>query len=202
MNTSLRLLAVGLLSCSALLLLSGSSEAQMRGYRGRVVNRPVHPPGWDWWRIYPWSPYNYGRNPYNPIVYPDYPPYYPPYNPPYYPPYSYSDYQPPVYDPPVYGAVDSQQPVLVPHPSGRVATPPPDAAVIRLYIPDKFGDVWFDGVETESVGTTRYYVTPELPRDKALKYVVKASFKRDGVQVIKEQTVSVSPGKTAVVDFR
>src|SRR6516164_3893365 len=27
-------------------------------------------PGWDWWRIYPWSPYNAWRNPY----------WYPPYN--------------------------------------------------------------------------------------------------------------------------
>jgi hypothetical protein len=24
--------------------------------------------GWDWWRTCPWSPYNYGRNPYNPAV--------------------------------------------------------------------------------------------------------------------------------------
>jgi hypothetical protein len=45
---------------------------------------PNHMPGWDWWRIYPWSPYNYGRNPYNPIVYPyPYTPYYGSYSPSY-----------------------------------------------------------------------------------------------------------------------
>src|SRR5262245_50622074 len=50
------------------------------------ANQPNHMPGWDWWKIYPWSPYNYGRNPYNPIIYP---PYYPDYNPyPYGPDYS------------------------------------------------------------------------------------------------------------------
>ena len=47
---------------------------------------PSHMPGWDWWRTYPWSPYNYGRNPYNPIIYPypyPYPPYYGSYSPSY-----------------------------------------------------------------------------------------------------------------------
>src|SRR5690242_7879237 len=37
---------------------------------GPVGPIPRHMPGWDWWRTYPWSPYNYGRNPYNPIVFP------------------------------------------------------------------------------------------------------------------------------------
>jgi hypothetical protein len=51
---------------------------------GPVVPSPM--PGWDWWRIYPWSPYNYGRNPYNPIIYPypyPYVPYYGSYSPSY-----------------------------------------------------------------------------------------------------------------------
>jgi hypothetical protein len=50
---------------------------------------PRHPPGWDWWRTYPWSPYNAWRNPY---WYPPYNNYYP------YPPvqaYPYSYYQVP-----------------------------------------------------------------------------------------------------------
>jgi hypothetical protein len=55
-------------------------------------------PGWDWWRTYPWSPYNYGRNPYNPIrIYP-YPGY--PYNPVWVYPYSgYPDNSPPYIQP-------------------------------------------------------------------------------------------------------
>jgi uncharacterized protein (TIGR03000 family) len=155
-------------------------------------------PGWDWWRIYPWSPYNYGRNPYNPIIYPYPPPY--PYPYPYYsqPAVTYNVTPP---QEPLYGHADSEQQVLVPHPSGGVTTPPPDAAVIRLYIPDRFGTVSFDGVKTSSIGTTRYYVTPDLPGDKPLNYTVTASFKRDGETVSEERTVRVSPGKTAVVDF-
>jgi uncharacterized protein (TIGR03000 family) len=170
-----------------------------------AVVRPYHPPGWDWWRIYPWSPYNYGRNPYNPIRYPYYEPY--PVYVPNYMPYSYSApvtynvTSPPPYQEPVYGASDSPQQVLVPHPSGGVTTPPADAAVIRLYIPDEFGQVSFDGVKTSSIGTTRYYVTPSLPGDKSLRYVVTARFRRGGETVSEERTVRVSPGKTTVVDF-
>jgi uncharacterized protein (TIGR03000 family) len=208
---------VGVLSALALLLWANPSQAQVRGFRGRMVRpvRPVFPPnrmpGWDWWRIYPWSPYNYGRNPYNPAWYPY--PYTYPY--PVYTPYSYSAYVPPDVSNPVtypmtpptpsleniYGASDAPRQVLVPEPSGALKVPPADAAVIRLLLPDRFGEVWFDGVETESVGTTRYYVTPELPHDKSLRYVVKAKFRRGGETVTEERTVKVSPGKTAVVDF-
>lgn len=51
-----------------------------------VVNRPALPnpapnnrmPGWDWWRTYPYSPYNAWRNPYWYYPYTPYvvPPYY------------------------------------------------------------------------------------------------------------------------------
>jgi hypothetical protein len=58
-------LALALL-CSDLALPS-HAEATFRRGRYRPGPGPM-PPGWDWWRIYPWSPYNYGRNPYNPAV--------------------------------------------------------------------------------------------------------------------------------------
>ena len=61
MTRSARPFLIALLSGLAVLLLAGSCHAQ---YRGGV--RPFPPnrmPGWDWWRTYPWSPYNYGRNP-------------------------------------------------------------------------------------------------------------------------------------------
>ena len=60
-------------------------------------NRGDRMPGWDWWRTYPWSPYNAWKNPY----------WYPPYNGNYpYPPdaaYPYNPYpvSPPVPLPPV-----------------------------------------------------------------------------------------------------
>jgi uncharacterized protein (TIGR03000 family) len=202
MTRPVRTLLIALLSGLAVLLLAGPGRAQYRaGYVRPSPFPPNRMPGWDWWRIYPWSPYNYGRNPYNPIIYPYYVQPYPVYGPPP-PPVTYNITSPPAYDEPIYGAKDAQQPVLVPHPSGAVRVPPDDAAVIRLYIPDMFGEVSFDGVKTSSIGTTRYYVTPPLPNDKPLSYTVTANFRRDGETVSEERTVRVSPGKTAVVDFR
>ena len=99
MEKSVRVLAIVLLSTVALLLPAGSAEAQGPRGMGRAPLPPaVLPPnrmfGWDWWRTYPWSPYNYGRNPYNPAVVPY----------PYVVPYRYPVYNPyPIYNPyPVY----------------------------------------------------------------------------------------------------
>jgi uncharacterized protein (TIGR03000 family) len=202
MTRSARPVLVALFSGLAVLLLAGPGRAQLRTVYPRPSPFPPNRmPGWDWWRIYPYSPYNYGRNPYNPIIYPYYVDPYPVYAPPY-PPVTYNVTNPQPYDEPIYGAQDSPRQVLVPHPSGDVRVPPPDAAVIRLYIPDQFGQVSFDGVKTSSIGTTRYYVTPDLPNDKPLSYKVTANFRRDGEVVSEERKVRVSPGKTSVVDFR
>jgi uncharacterized protein (TIGR03000 family) len=152
-------------------------------------------PGWDWRRIYPWSPYNYGRNPYYPAVYPYVVPY------PVYSPYPATGYAP---NTPVgpgsaspAGYYTEQEPL--PDPTGRISSPPPNAALIRLYVPDEFAQVWFDGVQTSSVGTTRYYVTPEL--DKTYHYQVKARWRRNGQAVTEERRITVSPNQSAVVDF-
>ena len=77
MRKTLHFLVLALLSGGAFLW-TGASQAQDRGVRPlptRPPNyQPIFPPnrmpGWDWWRTYPWSPYNYGRNPYNPAWYP------------------------------------------------------------------------------------------------------------------------------------
>jgi uncharacterized protein (TIGR03000 family) len=203
MTSSARPLVLALVCGATLLLLAGTSHAQYRGYREPIATQN-HMPGWDWWRTYPWSPYNYGRNPYNPIRVPYIEPY-PVYTPMYQPygyPYSYGVPSTPTYDEPVWGHSDAQQQLLIPHPSGAVTVPPADAAIIRLYIPDRFGEVLFDGVQTSSYGTTRYYVTPDLPRDKTMKYTVTARFHRNGQPVTEEKTISVNPGRTSQVDFR
>ena len=99
MEKSVRVLATVLLSTVALLLPAGPAKAQRFPGIGRAPGSPaVLPPnrmyGWDWWRTYPWSPYNYGRNRYNPAVVPY----------PYVVPYRYPIYNPyPIYHPyPVY----------------------------------------------------------------------------------------------------
>jgi uncharacterized protein (TIGR03000 family) len=206
-----RFVTVALLTAAAVLLLADPCSAQFR--RLRPANRPIHQPGWDWWRIYPWSPYNYGRNPYNPAWVP-YPVPYPysyvrPY--PVYTPAPYASY---AYDTPpstsitsipgasyTYGAADADRQVLVPDPSGPLRTPPLDAAVIRLYVPDPNATVWFNGVKTSSIGTTRYYVTPDLPQGKPYHYEIRARWNRGNESMSEQRAISVSPGKTAVVDF-
>jgi hypothetical protein len=141
---------VALFGCVVVLALPNRAEAQIfrRGYYRGPVYRPApvyrpgidpaHLPGWDWWRTYPWSPYNYGRNPYNPAWVP-----YPVYYTQPYPVYVPSG--PTMYAGPSYpsnqgdGAMfpSSQgEPVVLPHPSGVVRVPPPDAAVIRVRVPD------------------------------------------------------------------
>lgn len=93
----------------ALITLAWPAPAEATVFRGRpytrAAYRPAYPanhmPGWDWWRIYPYSPYNYGRNPYNPIILPYPYPY----------PYPYVLPQPyPVYVP-SYGTASSGLPV-------------------------------------------------------------------------------------------
>jgi hypothetical protein len=76
-----------------------------------VVEHTRHMPGWDWRHIYPWSPENYGRNPYNPIVVP-YPYYVDPY---------------PVYTP-------APPPVTVPLPAQLSL--PTVTALLRVQVPN------------------------------------------------------------------
>jgi uncharacterized protein (TIGR03000 family) len=207
-RTRLPLLALAL-GCAALLTLPGTAEAQRRFYRPVVGFRPApnRMPGWDWRRIYPWSPYNYGRNPYNPIRFP-YVNYYPMYTP-YYTPYpGYMNYVPPYAGltnlvtsnyPPAQSPSGAQEPL--PEVTGPVTTPPAGGAIIRLSIPDAFGQVYFDGVQTSSIGTRRYYVTPALPGGRNFAYTVRATFNRNGQPVSEERRVVVAPGRTSVVNF-
>ena len=196
-------LLIGLLSVFAVTLVAHPAQAQRRFVRGRVFAGPVFPrnrmPGWDWWRTYPWSPYNYGRNPYNPAWY-AYP--YPVYAPEDYAAASGEAVMRAGYDAATLSDSETAQQVPLPEPSGQVKSPPAGAALIRLYIPDEYGTVAFDGVKTESIGTTRYYVTPELPGDRPLSYDVTAQFKRAGQTVSEERKVTVRPGKTTVIDLR
>ena len=157
--------------------------------------RPNRMPGWDWWRIYPYSPYNRGRNPYNPYVYPV------PY--PVYIPYASSDDDPDRLD-----AADgemaptSQGPtIVIPQPTGEVRTPPRDAGVVQVKVPEADAQVLFDGERTYTQGIKRYFVTPSLTEGKNNTYTVGARWKKDGETVTKERQVKVSPGQTSVVDF-
>ncbi len=173
------------------------------------LNRPGVLPGSDWWRIYPWSPYNAWRNPYwYPPYNPDYP-YPPPQAGPVIPPALPYGTTPPYYEPSVAApaAVPDGIPsephhvVLMPHPTGALSLPPPGAALILVRIPDFFGTVWFDGEKCSSLGTNRYYVTPELPSGKEYRYVVASEWNGPGGRQKEERRITVAPGRTTTVDF-
>src|SRR5262249_32876765 len=106
----------------------------------------------------------------------------------------------PSYPSPTYGASGSPDHVLVPNPTGRLETPPPNAALIRLSVPDPFAEVWFNGAKTTSSGTSRYYVTPELGGERHHSEVT-APCPRNGQAVTQTRQIAASPGKTAVVEF-
>ncbi|MBL8793430.1 MAG: TIGR03000 domain-containing protein [Planctomycetia bacterium] len=93
------------------------------------------------------------------------------------------------------------QDTQLPHASGALRTPPPGAALILVQVPEQFTPILFDGAKTTSVGTTRYYVTPELPMGKASVYTVTAVVNRNGQPVNEERQVSVSPGQSVTLDF-
>jgi len=179
-------------------------------------------PGQDWWKIYPWSNYNAWRNIY---WYPPYNTNYPfapnqfygngLYTPviPSYGIYGTGTVYPatPSYAPAV-GSPAPESPVLppetteapakaVPHPTGNVKVPPPNAGLIRVELPDAFGTVMFDGQKVSSTGTTRNYVTPELRGGQGASYMVTLVSHRDGQQILKQRQVNVTAGTTVTVDF-
>ncbi len=200
MNRLRSLFAAAVLGCVAVVFLAGPAAAQMMrpGPDRPSPYPPNRMPGWDWWRIYPWSPYNYGRNPYNPAIVP-YPYPYP------YPvpadasPYYTNDYLNGPSAPKL--AEDTNQHVLIPHETGPLRVPYPGTAVIQVRVPDQLAEVSFDDQKTSSIGQTRYFATPELPAGKTHRYTITASWKKDGKPVSEERQVEVTPGKTVHVDF-
>jgi uncharacterized protein (TIGR03000 family) len=192
-----RLLFLGLLSVATLLVMVEKSSAQFYGNRRFAVRRPYFPanrmPGWDWRRTYPWSAYNYGRNPYNPIIMPyAYPQPYPIYT-----PVPVGEQQGFVAQSP--GSPPQQE--EIPHPTGAINVPPANAALIEIQVPTEFAQVWFDNESSSSIGTSRYYVTPDLPAGKECHYDIKASWNVNGQVVTQERKITVQAGQTSKVDF-
>jgi uncharacterized protein (TIGR03000 family) len=215
---ALRSVRVGLLTGLVLLLVAGRCLARRWRWGGAVVRPPVGNIGrggiGPWWT---WPQYEH-------VI--DRSPYYERYGligpwwtwPQYqnvYTPYATSNAYPYPYPvPAVYGVappppntstqvnVDASSPsVPLPYPTGPTIKPPSDAALIRLKIPDRFGQVWFVGARTTTIGTTRNYITPPLLGDRPLLYDVRVSFDRNGEIINEDRTVTVSPGQTTIVDF-
>jgi uncharacterized protein (TIGR03000 family) len=218
MTKSPRFLIACMIAVAGLLNMASESQAQI--WRGRMARRSVYPPGWpnrmpgwDWkymypyverrsmyppgWDeryIYPWSPYNIGRNPYNPGYF-EYPPAYAGY-----PVNSASAVQSAGYQEPAYGTETAASQML-PDPTGAMTTAPPTAALIRIRVPDAFAEVEFDGVKTESVGRTRYYVTPDLTSDQPFSYEVTARWQGGEGLATETRKIEVRRGQITTLDF-
>jgi uncharacterized protein (TIGR03000 family) len=76
-----------------------------------------------------------------------------------------------------------------------------DYARVDVVLPDPQARVWFDGTLTNQTGTERVFNTPSLTMGAAYTYQVRASWMQGGQEVSHQRAVSVSPGRTTVVDF-
>jgi uncharacterized protein (TIGR03000 family) len=175
---------------------------QTYNYNQARWNRPYNPnhmPGWDWWRTYPYSPYNY-YNPYNyysPYYYGRYP----------YAPIGYGYYTEPVsssYAAPVdygagYGTTAPVEQTPLPYPTGQVKVAPRNAAVIEVRLPNAAATVSIDGQKVSSMGATRWYMSPELKGGR--EYTLTVATTRGGEPTTLERKVNVTPGQIVQVDF-
>ncbi len=105
---------------------------------------------------------------------------------------------PAVPDDPLYHLLRRLQ---MPQPSGPVKEPPAEAAVIVVHVPDASAEVLFDGEPTCTAGTTRYFVTSDLPDGQMEKYTVSARWKQHGESVKREHKIEAEAGQIQVVDF-
>ncbi len=79
------------------------------------------------------------------------------------------------------------------------AAPVDTTATVRLILPDPQAQVWFDGTLTAQKGTERYFTTP--PLSAKATYQVRVVWMQNGQEMTREETVSVTPGQTSLVDF-
>jgi len=77
----------------------------------------------------------------------------------------------------------------------------PSSATVKLILPDAKARVTFDGATTYSIGTTRYYHTPDLVPGYYYRYEIVATWKESGKDVSKQRIVHVKPGEETTVDF-
>jgi hypothetical protein len=95
-----------------------------------------------------------------------------------------------------YGGVGAQSPFTMP---AKQAAPQAAVAQIEAILPNAGGDVWFDGEKAEGAGMRRVYVSPPLQPGETASCRVIAVW---GAGHRVEREVQLTPGMTAVVDFR
>jgi uncharacterized protein (TIGR03000 family) len=102
--------------------------------------------------------------------------------------------------PPVAGAQAAPPTQGVPA-SQQQDSGPPNAAHIRVLVPDADTVILFDGNKTTQTGTERYYHTPPLTTGANNTYRIRAIVRVGGKDLALEQVVPVSAGQYLTVDF-
>jgi uncharacterized protein (TIGR03000 family) len=75
-------------------------------------------------------------------------------------------------------------------------------AIIRVLVPSA-AELTFDGFKTQQTGEERRFTTPPLPPGQVYKYQsVKAMWKADGKDVVREKEVRVQAGQETTIDLR
>jgi uncharacterized protein (TIGR03000 family) len=83
--------------------------------------------------------------------------------------------------------------------SGPLDKPPPHRAIVRVRLPRTWADVSIDGRKIDTVGKTRYYVTPELSGERTFE--VTATWNDKGKTGRLQGQVTVNAGQVRTLDF-
>lgn len=87
-------------------------------------------------------------------------------------------------------------------PSAASVSPNDGKGHISVMLPDPNAVLIFNGRPTTSIGSVRYFQSPELSTGNyTYSYEVEASWKANGKLVTKTYTVKVGPGAQSLVDF-
>jgi uncharacterized protein (TIGR03000 family) len=112
--------------------------------------------------------------------------------------YFYDNYQ--SFYPPgdVYG---SPVPGMVVPPEEAAPSPKAATAMVGVLVPTNDTELWFNGAKTQTRGTKREFVTPELPPGQTFSYEVKARWTAEGKEIERTRIVRVQAGMQSVVNF-
>jgi len=78
--------------------------------------------------------------------------------------------------------------------------PPDNTAHVTVSVPAD-AEVWFDGTETTTTGSTREFQSPPLTPGSRYTYEVRARWNENGHEVTQTQQVAVTAGAHVHVDF-
>ncbi len=87
-------------------------------------------------------------------------------------------------------------PVVLPAPSA------PGLCRLEVRVPDSNAEVWINKTKTKSSGLERTFESPELTQGSEFEYELVARWVVNGEKQAESKKVTVSAGKTLLVDFR